>query len=209
MSDYVWYASYGSNLFESRFACYLQGGQPPGASRIYPGARDRTPPTAVRPLSLRGNVFFGWASPTWGGGGVAFLDPDRQGQALARAYRITAAQFADVLTQEMHREHPIDLDLTQLRDRQRWELGGGRYETVWVPTRIDDEIVVTFTCPGDERRPNVNPPTAPYLRMIAAGLRESHQMGMADAVAYLEPLEGVRGFWSADSLAAALQNDSV
>lgn len=69
----VWYAAYGSNLDRDRFLTYLGGGRPPGATRTYPGARDRRPPANDRPLLLPGALFFAWESPTWGGG-IAFYD---------------------------------------------------------------------------------------------------------------------------------------
>ena len=41
----VWYASYGSNLLEARFNCYIFGGRVNGMSRDAHGARDSTPST--------------------------------------------------------------------------------------------------------------------------------------------------------------------
>lgn len=166
MRDSLWYAAYGSNLSAARFAHYLQGGQPLGASRDYPGARDRTPPSGDRPLALPGEVFFGWSSPTWGGG-VAFWDESARGTALARGYRITYEQLSDVVAQEMHRDPGVDLDLSGLADGERIVLGDGRYETLVHAGDVDGEPVVTFTCPAGERRPEVNVPTAAYLMMLA------------------------------------------
>ena len=104
---HVWYASYGSYMSAERLACYLAGGCPPGATRTYPGARDRTLPTDVRPLELAGCVYFAWHSATWGGG-IAFYDPDGPGSSVGRAYRLTLGQLSDVLEQEMHREPGVD-----------------------------------------------------------------------------------------------------
>src|SRR5687767_6536481 len=110
----VWYASYGSNLARDRFLCYLRGGRPEGATRTYPGARDTSDPQGDEPMLLPGGVFFGWRSPTWGGG-IAFYDASprvdgasrhdgsAEAGAYARAYLITESQFADVAAQEMHR----------------------------------------------------------------------------------------------------------
>jgi len=106
----VWYASYGSNMSAERLACYLAGGCPPGATRSYPGARERTLPTDVRPLELAGCVYFAWHSATWGGG-IAFYDPEGPGSSVGRAYRLTIGQLSDVLEQEMHREPGVDHDI--------------------------------------------------------------------------------------------------
>ena len=100
--------------------------------------RDRYP--AVRPgyhlnkrhwntIELDGSVYFGWESPTWGGG-IAFYDPDAGGTSLGVAYLITAAQFADVATQEMRRDPIGDpLDLMALIIEASSEAG----DVVWEP----------------------------------------------------------------------------
>ena len=109
----LWYASYGSNMERDRFHCYLAGGCPPGATRTYPGARDRTLAGDPQPVRLDGSVYFAWQSPTWGGG-IAFYDPDAPGQSIGVAYPLTLGQFSDVAAQEMHREPGADLDLAEL-----------------------------------------------------------------------------------------------
>src|SRR3954470_12989900 len=106
--SHVWYVSYGSNMCASRFACYIQGGTPPGGSRANPGARDRRLPRRSVAVDLPGTVYFAGESPQWGGG-VAFYDHATPGFTAARAYLVTAAQFADITAQEMYRV-PADGD---------------------------------------------------------------------------------------------------
>jgi hypothetical protein len=204
VTEHVWYASYGSNLSTSRFGYYLYGGRPAGATRTYPGARDRTPPRAQRSLAAQGRVFFGWESRTWGGGGVAFLDPDVDHEVLLRAYRITGEQFADVVAQEMHRAPGTALDLDACREAGRLRLGPGRYETLVVVGHLGGEPVITFTCADGEHRPTVNAPGARYLQLIGTGLREAHGLVPAQVVDYLAPLDGIRDHWSSDALAHAI-----
>ena len=203
MISHIWYASYGSNLAAQRFACYLQGGRPDGAHRVYPGARDASPPSASRALLIDGRLFFGWESPTWGGG-VAFLDTGSDGQVFGRAYRITGEQFADVVAQEMRREPGTNVDLHALLDRRLLVLGEGRYETVLMVDTIDDELVVTFTCPSGCARPPINTPTAPYLVTIARGLAESHRLSAPDVVEYLGAAPGIAGSWPRPDLVTAV-----
>ena len=102
LSPEVWYVSYGSNMSRERLAAYLEGGRPRGARASYVGARDPSPPAADIAVELPGRLYFAGESSIWGGG-VAFYDHDESGPTAARAYRITAAQFADVAAQEMHR----------------------------------------------------------------------------------------------------------
>ncbi len=96
----VYYASFGSNLFADRFAAYIAGGQPEGATRTYDGCRDTTPPSGDIPVALNGTVHYAGESKVWEGGGVAFLDTSTQGKSLGRAYCVTADQFDDVVAQE-------------------------------------------------------------------------------------------------------------
>src|SRR6187431_3816575 len=78
----VWYVSYGSNMSWRRFACYIEGGTPPGGSRRNPGARDRRLPERIIPVDLPGTVYFAGESPQWGGG-VAFYDHATPGRTAA------------------------------------------------------------------------------------------------------------------------------
>ena len=98
----LWYVSYGSNMSAARFACYLEGGRPVGGSHTNPGAHDPTPPGRDVPVDLPGTVYFAGDSRQWGGG-VAFYDHETPGPSAARAYLVTASQFADIAAQEMHR----------------------------------------------------------------------------------------------------------
>jgi hypothetical protein len=198
----VWYASYGSNLARARFLCYLQGGRPPGASRTYPGARDRSEPADDRAVTLPGSVFFGWESPTWGGG-IAFYDADEDGAALARAYLVTEQQFADVAAQEMHRPPGEDLDLTEVLEKSRHQLGPGRYEVLHLVGELDGHPVLTFTAPVPavlQRKP----PAAAYLRTMAEGLREAHGLDDDALSTYLLGRPGAQPGWDPERLAAVI-----
>ena len=103
-STYVWYASFGSNILLERFECYLRGGRIGGMVRDMPGSRDPTPPVASSLwMDVPYRLFFAHSSPTWAGGGVAFVDVTSLSPTLPtafRLYRITLEQFNDVLAQE-------------------------------------------------------------------------------------------------------------
>jgi hypothetical protein len=43
--QYVWYASYGSNMCKERFMCYIRGGSVEGMVRPCEGCEDPTEPT--------------------------------------------------------------------------------------------------------------------------------------------------------------------
>ena len=75
--DLIWYVAYGSNLSSRRFKRYLD--QMPGQPLI----------PESKAFSIPYNIYFDRESSTWGGGGVAFLDPTKEGFAYGRAYLLT------------------------------------------------------------------------------------------------------------------------
>ncbi|WP_299519344.1 histone deacetylase [uncultured Serinicoccus sp.] len=199
----VWYAAYGSNLSRHRFLTYLQGGTAAGARRTQTGARDPQPPTGDRPVHLPGRLHFGWESVTWGGG-IAFYVPGEDPRGVAaRAYLLTAEQFVDVAAQEMHREPRGRLDLSRVLAEGYDVAGPGRYETIHRVGTIEDLPVLTFTAEDVDALGSLAP-TAPYLRTIAEGLRESHGMGEEAVVDYLRSSPAVREAWSRPDLLEVL-----
>lgn len=188
----VWYVSYGSNMCAARLACYLEGGCPPGGTRHNPGARDPRPPRHSVAVHLPGSVYFAGDSTQWGGG-VAFYDHETPGPAAARAYLVTAQQFADIAAQEMHRvpdpEDPIEEVVlgslgSGLGGRHR--VGPGRYETLVEVGRIGGAPLLTFTAPHGIDHVEHNEPSPAYLSMLAEGLSEAHGWGQAEAAGYLD-----------------------
>lgn len=200
MAAHVWYVSYGSNLSRQRFERYLHGGTPAGGRRRYRGARDRTPPAGDRPWQLPWRLRFGGASRTWGGG-MAFVDVAVRGRTLARMYRLTAGQFADVHAQENGGD-ARPTDLFALRPGEPVRAGGGNYPMIVACGRVDDKPVVTFTA---QAPPPPAAPAAAYLRTIAAGLAESHGMDPPAIARYLHRAPAVRAAYDADALVALVR----
>jgi hypothetical protein len=189
--SHVWYVSYGSNMSAARFACYIEGGIPPGGSRANPGARDRTLPERTVPVDLPGTVYFAGDSPQWGGGS-AFYDPETPGRAAARGYLVTAEQFADIAAQEMYRlprdGDPLAELLRSPLDDGRHELGPGRYETLLDLGEYDGLRMFTFTSPHGLDHVEHTRPSESYLAMVSDGLRESRGWGEAEIAAYLSEI---------------------
>ncbi|GIF13988.1 histone deacetylase [Actinoplanes teichomyceticus] len=202
--DPVWYAAYGSNMYAARLKCYLAGGRPPGGRRILPGCRDASEPAATAAVMLPGGIYFALESSQWTGG-LAMYDPKLPGQAAARAYLMTAGQFADVVAQEMYREPGVDLDLLdEVAARGRVRLGPGRYETLLHVGVRDGHPVLTFTAPWSAADLEPNAPAAAYLRMLAGGLRESHGWGRERIAGYLHSRPGVALGWTREALLAVV-----
>ncbi|MBA9004775.1 histone deacetylase [Thermomonospora cellulosilytica] len=204
MRGEVWYVAYGSNLAAERFRCYLAGGRPDGGARHYTGCRDATPARAERPMTLPGGVYFAHTSLTWGGG-MAFYDPELPGRAAARAYLLSAGQFADVISQEMRRAVGTDLDLSEAVRTGRQRLGPGRYETIVKVGEDGGVPMLTFTAPHGAADAELNAPSAPYLRMLGRGLRESHGWPAERAARYLASCPGARDGWTPEAVAGLLR----
>jgi hypothetical protein len=199
--ELVWYVSYGSNMCADRLTCYLAGGTLPGAQHTHPGCRDRRLPRRAFGCEIAGGVYFATESPVWGGG-RAFYDPELVGTAAARAYLITAGQFADIATQEMYRVPGADIDLGPVLATGRVELGPGRYETLLHVGDLDGHPLLTFTAPWHACDVPWTVPSASYLRILAAGLREAHGWDGHRVAGYLAHLRGARGHWTPADIAA-------
>jgi hypothetical protein len=188
----VWYASYGSNLSAERFACYIAGGRPNGASRTYYGARDKSPPLDSIALTFSHQLYFSGASRIWGGS-PAFVDtePVEGVVCLVRAYLIGWSQFLDVFAQENGRQSgTIDIDDDNLVPGLSGRIGSGRYANVLCTGRLNGVPIVTFTSelPMDEAA--FGAPSAAYLATLISGLRESHDLSDEEITNYLGSAPG-------------------
>ncbi|MFB7392704.1 histone deacetylase [Streptomyces sp. NPDC056191] len=198
----VWYAAYGSNMHAERLGCYLAGGRPPGGAREFPGCRDPRGPDRSVAVELDGQVYFAAESPVWTGG-LAFYDPDADGTAWGVAHLLTAGQFSDIAAQEMYREPGADLDLAEVLATGRCALGPGRYETLVCPGHLDGLPVLTLTAPWPmPPADGLSPPSAAYLRHLAAGLHEAGAWRPAEVAGYLASRPGAAGNWTPEDVAA-------
>jgi hypothetical protein len=198
--QHVWYVSYGSNLHRARFLAYVQGGRVAGNAVVYEGCRDTAPPSDDIPLTLAHSLYFaGWSGRVWGGTSAAFVSlATATAPALARAYLITEEQFLDVVQQE-------NADGCAVEDFERvvaWArrnghaplLPTGTYTELVFCGERDGDPMLTFTASKD--REDFGPPSEAYLRVIGAGLRESHGLNASEVVAYLCDRPGVAGGWT-------------
>jgi hypothetical protein len=201
--DRLWYVAYGSNMRVARLAYYLRGGRIPDTDRVYPGCRDQSDPSQDAAITLPGSIYFALRSRVWSGG-MAFYDPALPGETAARAYDLTAGQFSDIATQEMHRVPVADLALADAIRTGHHCFGPGRYETlVRVGTR-DGVPMLTFTAPWSAAEVAPAAPAAAYLRTLAHGLAESHGWAPSAIGDYLASRPGAAGAWTAEAVAALL-----
>jgi hypothetical protein len=185
--DKVWYASYGSNLLEKRFSCYIAGGTPEGAQREYEGCTDRTLPQESKPIIINAELYFARQSKTWHGGGVAFIKPTESPdvKTLGRMYLITAEQFSEVVKQEIRLKEDLILDLEELEEKGSLLLNEESwYNKLLFLGREDGYPIFTFTN-KDYLKDEINPPHETYFKTISAGLKETYGMTDVEIEGYL------------------------
>jgi len=196
MKSYVWYASYGSNLLEERFLCYIKGGRPEGAKRTYSGCVDKSLPVANRCLAIPYRLYFAKEAKVWNNGGVAFIhkEKDVKEQTLARMYCITKEQFMDVVMQENDLTSRPEINFSKTLNKGIWNLKGGRwYDLLLYLGEEKDEPIFTFTS-----QQLFQPYTLPhenYLSTIIRGIYQSHGLGPEEVFQYLSIKEGIKGFY--------------
>ncbi|PON32636.1 Histone deacetylase superfamily [Parasponia andersonii] len=202
---YIWYASFGSNMWQPRFNCYIEGGQVEGMTRPCSGAVDKTPPKEIMQKTFPHRLFFGRDfSQTWGHGGVAFVNPESniEEKVYMCLYKITLEQFNDVLLQENTRvalmSSPL-FDLTALNSFTRGEtnsvevnLESGWYRKVLYLEKDHGIPILSMTCKLSELEGfksgelSVRAPAEGYAKTLIRGLVEGKQLSEAEAIAYIE-----------------------
>jgi hypothetical protein len=182
--NYVWYVSYGSNIWRDRFMCYVKGGTPVGGAREYKGCADKADPLDERNLPLTGRLYFAGQSKTWHDGGMAYFDPRGQGEVLSKAYLISFDQFLDVVSQENRQEVRISLSLGEITDRESVDTGLEFYPLLLNLGELDGYPLLTFT--AREPRPEPNRPDPDYLAAIGKGLEEAYSLSESESLVYLQ-----------------------
>lgn len=169
----VWYVAYGSNLSSARFHRYLDG------------CRDPTPPRRWAAVEVSHRLLFARQSSTWGGGGVAFLDPipDAGAGTLGRAWLVTWGQFADVLAQECGL--PVGSVELPALDAGPVVVRAGHWYGCIVPVgRRAGRPMVTFTDEAAAEQVAGGPSPA-YRAVVAEGLAETHGLSPAEVDSYI------------------------
>ena len=188
MNEYVWYASYGSNLLRERFMCYIKGGRPEGTTTTYKGCSNKEPPIVDKRITIPHELYFAKESKTWENKGVAFIrsTKDSDAKTLGRMYLITREQFTQVVRQENgrdpeHKSIQIDFESTvnngeSLIPIRCW------YSRIIYLGDADNEQIFTFTAKREEDKIE---PGMKYLSMIKKGLKETYGMSDEEISVYL------------------------
>jgi hypothetical protein len=197
----VWYVAYGSNLRLDRLRRYLAGGRAHGAHRVHPGGRNPADPVEVERTWLEGGLRFAGKSSLWGGG-VACYDREAHGAVAARAYLLTTDQVCDLVAQET-RQLPGSGPLLHKVLADGFDVVSTTlYDSLVRVGGLHDLPMVTI---ASSRRPPVAPPSAAYVRALAAGLAESFAWSPEEIADYLLRWPGVADAWTAGRLRSAAE----
>ncbi|MGY0694846.1 hypothetical protein ACW2QC_19030 [Virgibacillus sp. FSP13] len=203
----VWYVSYGSNICEDRFLCYIFGDTPNGSSTKEWGCTDKTAPKRSAKAELPYPLYFAKERSKWGDGGVAFIGdiPVEKERTLARKYLITSEQFSEVVAQE-NNQPGLQVDLQQVIRMGKQMVTDGWYGSIVYLGEEDGFPMFTFTANTPMDHTIVNKPSAAYLSMIARGLKE---LGLTEGeiVSYFLGKGGIAGQFTAATLAAYIEEE--
>jgi len=190
---HIWYASYGSNISEERFMCYIRGGQPQGATRVYQGCTDKTSPLDQKPINIPHELYFAKEAKTWNGGGVCFINPgsDERINTLCNMYLITREQFLEVVQQENATDEKVKIDFDKVRNQKSLMVKENSWYGNLLCLGEEDHVpIFTFT---NERfmLDEINSPNEHYLKTIMKGLIESHRISTSKVEEYFDSKKGM------------------
>jgi hypothetical protein len=194
MTDYVWYASYGSNLLKERFLCYIAGGQPEGSLDIEPGCRDNSLPLKDRQILIPHRLYFAKQARRWDDGGVAFIAQDctENNVTLGRMYLITREQFLDVVSQENNNIN-VNLNLLDVKNNRNYDFENSWYGNVVYLGEEEGFPIFTFTHTWEIVDESYFAPSNPYLKTIISGIVQCYDLSDEEIATYLIKKNGVTG----------------
>ncbi|MCR2823332.1 hypothetical protein [Lederbergia panacisoli] len=198
--QYIWYASYGSNINIERFLCYIKGGKPEGSTKVETGCDDPSLPIDDANFKINYPIYFAKESARWNHQGVAFigLTETSETSTLSRKFLITEEQFLDVLKQE-NNGIVIDIDLNEVKEAgSKIFRNNSWYGNILYLGEDDGYPTFTFTAPWDINDVEKVKPSHQYLKTIIEGLKADYSN--AEIYAYLINKPGIQGNYSDEEL---------
>ncbi|MFA5299513.1 MAG: hypothetical protein WC389_15090 [Lutibacter sp.] len=192
----VWYASYGSNILESRFHYYILGGQPKGSKRTYLGCTDKTLPKDKKEIYINSELYFAKKSKTWDFGGVGFIKTEfnDKTQTFGRMYLITQEQYVEIVKQEINHEGELLIDFKKAKEKGSLIFKEKSYygNLIYLGEQNSNPIF-TFTNEKNLTK-EINPPSEQYLLNIINGLKETYNLNEIEIKEYFENLSGIKNY---------------
>lgn len=183
---FCWYASYGSNMLEQRFLCYIVGGRHEGNFKIHTSCENKTLPIANKPISIPHDLYFAKTSKNWNHGGVAFLNPseNKDASTLGRRYLIKKSQLIDIVQQENDLKTKPVLNFEQLEKQGQLIFDDKLWYGMMLCLGWDDNCPI-FTFTHFEMIKEQNSPDPQYLATLKNGLLETYPLSETEIDLYL------------------------
>ncbi len=212
MKNYVWYASYGSNLLLKRFMRYIGGGKVPGSSFSQQGCTDQTPPIKDSPIIIRHQLYFSQSISGWDNMAVAFITPeeDPKYNTLGRMYLISKEQFEQVVWQENNirdYQNQPNIELDKAIERGSLIVGNSLYNKLLYLGEKDSFPIFTFTSNWADSEIKYYQPGVNYLKVIAEGIKETYAKSKDDIAEYFSNVPGISNNISKQTLMDMMQPD--
>lgn len=206
--DYIWYASYGSNILEERFLYYIKGGQPIGATKNYSGCTDKSLPIDKEEIYINSELYFAKKSKTWNKGGVCFIKTnfDPQVQTLGRMYLITKQQFIDVVRQETANENNLNIDFERAISEGSLIFNDGSWYGNLIYLGTQNNLPI-FTFTNQDNIDEANKPNENYLRTIVKGIQETYNLSTTEIVDYFILKSGIANNFTREQLTKIVEGD--
>jgi hypothetical protein len=191
--DYVWYASYGSNLNKERFLAYILGKKAPGCDRCEEGCKDKSLPKDDKQIIMPYELYFAKNSPKWSGGGVCFIGDKKSDdyRTLGRMYLIAKEQFLDVVSQENGNIDCSKINFNDININGSYTFRKSWYGKIVNLGIVDGYPVYTFTSYTDFSN-ELSKPSEEYLKCIIDGLKEAYELNAEEIAEYLVTKSGVK-----------------
>lgn len=208
MGRLVWYVSYGSNLDRDRFMCYIEGGRPECSMQREIGCQDKTPPRALKPVTIPFPLYFAKESSRWDNKGVAFIGLQRSEteQTLGRMYLIIEEQFIEVVRQE-NNNLSIPIDLEEVKKNGSKVFRKPWYGNIIYLGEEEGHPKFTFTASTEMGDEPFIAPLLKYMRTMISGLREVYDLPKTDLVKYLLEKPGIQGFYCSEKIEGLVNED--
>jgi hypothetical protein len=183
---------------ESRFLCYIRGGQPIGTTKSYQGSTDQTLPIKNKPIRIPYELYFSKQSSIWENKGVAFIKSEKNEaiETFGRMYLITKDQFVSVVRQENSyapEDLSITIDFETTISNGASEIPAKWYDKILYLGLEDGYPIFTFTSNCLQDKITLSQPGEKYLSIIIKGIKETYDLPDENIINYLMNLEGIKG----------------
>jgi hypothetical protein len=201
LQDKVWYASYGSNILEERFLCYIKGGQPKGARATYKGCSDKTLPEDNEDFYICSELYFAKESDNWDNGGVAFIRTlfDPQASTIGRIYLVTKGQLIDIARQETNTKTELTIDFDKAIEDGSYILKRPSWYGNLIYLGYQKGYPI-FTLTNENDLQLLTKPSKNYIKTISEGIKETHNFDNKTIWEYLKSKRGVKGNYNDQEL---------